>query len=56
MLYASHTNRTKTTMDRATAQATLFALLNWTGEDTVPVTLSEIRLSSEELIEFIGDL
>ena len=56
MLHPSHTNRTKTPMDWATGQATLFTLLNWTGEDTLPVTLSEIRLASEELLECIGDL
>ena len=56
MLYPLHMTRTKTTMDWATAQATVFALLDWTGKDTLPVTLSAIRLASEELLESISDL
>ena len=43
-------------MDWATATNVLLTLLNWEGQDPLPVTLSQIRSASEELLEAMGDL
>ena len=43
-------------MHWATATNVLRTLLNWEGKDIVPVTLSQIRSASEELLEAMGDL
>ena len=43
-------------MDWATTTNVLLTLLDWKDQDTLPVTLSQIRSASEELLEAMGDL